>query len=176
MISMNRILIPTDFSELSTHALRYACDLARVYDADLHVLHVVSPANEVSLAIDGGAAAGTGMPGVVVLESPSDIAARKLRESQAQIAELSGGLPLTPVAVVRTGVPWEQIVHYADEVAADLIVIGSHGRGVMKRILLGSTSKAVLEHVSQPVLMVPIAALPCGAPTARNEDATATGA
>ncbi|MCG3129105.1 MAG: hypothetical protein CHACPFDD_04014 [Phycisphaerae bacterium] len=172
---ISSILIPTDFSELSTHALRYACDLARVYHADLHVLHVVSPAREASLAIDAGAAAGTGMPGVVVLESPLEVAARKLRESQAQIAALSGDLPLRPVAVVRTGVPWDQIVRYADEVGVDLIVIGSHARGVMKRILLGSTSKAVLEHVLQPVLMVPIAALPCDASTARNVDATATG-
>ncbi len=46
MIRFEKILIPTDFSELASHALRYACNLARTYRADLHALHVVVRASE----------------------------------------------------------------------------------------------------------------------------------
>lgn len=157
MISLNRILVPTEFSELATHALRFACDLARTYRAELHVLHIVSPAKEIPIAGDGGG--GIGVGGMVPMESIPEVVARKSNELRAHVAEFAHDLSVEPVALVRTGVPWLEIVRYADEAAIDLIVIGSHARGVMKRIFLGSTSKAVLEHVARPVLMVPIAAV-----------------
>ena len=158
MIALNRILIPTDFSDLALHALRYACDFARTYRTELHALHVVSPATEVPIA--GSGAGMGGMGGIALMESIHDVVARKSKQLQAHLAEfIPDHLPVEPIAVVRSGVPWEEIVCYSEEVAVDLIVIGSHARGVMKRILLGSTSKAVLEHVARPVLMVPIAAL-----------------
>ncbi|MFO0840143.1 MAG: universal stress protein [Phycisphaerae bacterium] len=170
MIHMNRVLIPTDFSELARHALGYACDLARTYRAELHVLHVVSLAKEAPVAMEAGIGVGDGVASTALMESVVEDAARRARQLQAHVAEFSGELPIAPIAVVRNGVAWEQIARYADEAAIDLIVIGSHARGVMKRILLGSTSKAVLEHVARPVLMVPIASLQGGAVAANAEN------
>lgn len=173
MINLNRILIPTDFSELSAHALQYASDLARTYRAELHVLHVVATAHEVPAAVGGGADVGMGNVGAVLMESAANLVSRKTQELRTHIAEISGELPVEPVALVRTGVPWNEIVRYADEVAIDLIVIGSHARGIMKRILLGSTSKSVLEHAACPVLMVPIAVLQ-GDSAGKTEDSEAS--
>lgn len=162
MIVLNRILIPTDFSDLAIHALRYACDFARTYRTELHVLHIVSATEEVPVAIDGGSGVGPigSSGGVTLMEPIQDVLARKSQELRAHLAEFNPDhLPVEPIAVVRSGVPWKEIVRYSEEAAIDLIVIGSHARGVMNRILLGSTSKAVVEHIARPVLMVPIAAM-----------------
>lgn len=161
MIRFEKILIPTDFSELASHALRYACNLARTYRADLHALHVVVRASEIPVAPEGAAGMGAlnGLSGVPLLESAREVIERKGRELHAHVEQVGAGLPVKPVEIVRLGVVWEEIVRYADEAGIDLIVIGSHARGVMTRILLGSTSKSVLEHVARPVLMVPIAAV-----------------
>jgi nucleotide-binding universal stress UspA family protein len=167
----NRILIPTDFSQLATRALRYACDLAQTCRAELHVLHIVSPATAVPIA--AGAESGMGLPGTIPMDSVHDVVVQKTSELQTHMAVFDHGMPVQPIAIVRSGVPWWEIVHYADEVAIDLIVIGSHARSVMKRILLGSTSKSVLEHSACPVLMVPIAALQGDAETVPSESETA---
>lgn len=160
MIKLDRILSPTDFSELATHALRYACDLARTYRAELHVLHVVTPTRDIAGAADAGAGIGLEpLGGVAPLETAREILDAKARELARHLDDFSGELAVRPVGVVRAGVAWEQVARYAEEVPLDLVVIGSHARGVMKRIFLGSTSKAVLEHVAAPVLMVPIACL-----------------
>lgn len=158
MMPFERILMPTDFSELATYALQYACHVARKYNAELHLLHVVSPAGEVPIAADGGAGLDPGLAGMVVGESIAELVARKTTELRAQADDIRASVPKAPIVVVRPGVAREEIVRYAAECAIDLIVIGSHGRGVVQRILLGSTSKWVLEHVAQPVLMVPLAA------------------
>jgi len=64
------------------------------------------------------------------------------------------------ISDVRVGVPHDTITHYARERNIDLIVIGSHARGMVNRIFFGSTSKAVLESALCPVLMVPLATMP----------------
>ncbi|MBK8269112.1 MAG: universal stress protein [Planctomycetes bacterium] len=60
---------------------------------------------------------------------------------------------------ILVGQPFSEICRYAAGQACDLIVIGSHARGIVHRIFMGSVSKAVLEHASCPVLMVPLAAV-----------------
>lgn len=161
MISLERILIPTDFSDLAAHALRYACDLSRAYRAELHVLHVVTLASDAPLISSDSAGMGGmgGIGGTALLESMKEDVARKSSELNEHIARFARDLPSKPVAVVRTGIPWSEIAQYSEDARINMIVMGSHARGVMKRILLGSTSKSVLEHVARPVLMVPIAAM-----------------
>lgn len=157
MIPTKKILAPTDFSELAEHALHFALDLARAYKAELHVLHVVTPSEATPVAVSG--AVGDGAGGLVLLETAEEVASRRAKELTSYVESRCGGLPNPTVTCVRIGAAWQEIARYADEVAVDLIVIGSHARGVMQRILLGSTSKAVLEHVACPVLMAPIAAM-----------------
>lgn len=156
MAPIKRILCATDFSDLAASALACAVDLARRYGSQLHVLHVASPARELPIAGD----AGLGMVDVgamLVVESIQDIIAERQHRLQMLVDGLQP-LPSAPVAVVRSGSAWEVIARYVEELAIDMVVIGSHARGMMQRVLLGSTSKSVLEHVACPVLMVPIAA------------------
>ncbi len=157
MIPMNRVLVPTDFSELATRGLEYAMDLARNYKAELHVLHVVAPSRQAPAAIGTGLVEGAGA--MMIIETAEQVAARRADELRAHVHDRSGGLLVPPQTEVRIGAIWEQIARYADEARIDLIVIGTHARSLLQRILLGSTSKAVLEHASCPVLMVPIAAV-----------------
>jgi nucleotide-binding universal stress UspA family protein len=153
MSRLDRILIPTDFSELATHALTYARDFALSCLSELHVLHVVPLAVELSAAT-GGFPMGTS---AVLMESLQDVVGRRSDELRSYVQGIQADSPMTTVFAVRTGTPWEEIVNYSMEMAVDLIVMGTHGRGMIKRMLRGSTSKAVLEHSTCPVLMVPLA-------------------
>lgn len=157
MIPMNRVLIPTDFSELATHALGYACELAKTYSAELHVLHVVAPAPNEALA--------AGIPGSMIpvatgpLNLVGDTIACETEKLAAYVRDHISDQPVKPVVAVRFGSAWEEITRYAADAKIDLIVIGTHARGMVKRMLLGSVGKAVLEHAHLPVLMVPMAAM-----------------
>jgi nucleotide-binding universal stress UspA family protein len=155
MISVKRILVPTDFSELANCALEYARDLCRLYGAELHVLHVIVPSRQVPVV---GSDPAVGVTGQVVLMAPTDeVVTEKTELLKAQTR--GSDWPVPPVVAVRVGLEWETIARYAEEASIDLIVVGTHARSVVKRMLLGSTSKAVLEHAPCPVLMVPIAAV-----------------
>lgn len=153
MTTVKRVLVPTDFSELACQALDYAGDLSRHYAAELHVLHVIVPGWGIPVT---GADPAVDVPTNSVPVIPTE-------QMLAEAAELLKvhtrplDLPIPPVEVVRVGPAWQAIVRYAEEAGIDLTVIGTHARGVVKRILLGSTSKAVLEHAPCPVLMVPLA-------------------
>lgn len=157
MIAVNRILVPTDRSTLATRALRYALDLAKYYRAELHVLHVVTHSPDAAIA--GVGPTGESSAGLTLVEDLGAKAKREAESLSSLIDGLAADLPIAAMTTVRIGAPWQEIVQYADEAGIDLIVIGTHARKVMKRILLGSTSKSVLEHVACPVLMVPLAAI-----------------
>jgi len=157
MIPMNRILLPTDFSELSEHALQYGLDLAKTYKAEVHVLHVVSPIRDMPTTRIGPVADHVG--GALMLDGLESIAQKRVKQLEELVSKLSHDQPVAPIIVVRTGSPWIEIANYAQEARIDCVVMGTHARGVMRRIFLGSTSKSVLEHIACPVLMVPIAAI-----------------
>jgi nucleotide-binding universal stress UspA family protein len=155
VITVKRVLVPTDFSELAHRALDYARDLCQHYGAELYVLHVLVPSRQVPVV---GSDPAVGVTGNVVLMAPTEeIVAETTQLLKAHTRGYDS--PVPPVVVVRVGLEWETIARYAEEAGIDLIVIGTHARSVMKRILLGSTSKAVLEHAPCPVLMVPLATL-----------------
>jgi nucleotide-binding universal stress UspA family protein len=148
MMRIRHILLPTDYSDLARSAAVYARSLAEMYGATLHVLHVVErvPAAAPGPEINGVALA---VPG------PEALAAAQERTSRFVQDHLEGA-DVGVVTRVLEGAPYVQIAQYAVEASIDLIVIGTHARGVVKRIFLGSTSKAVLEHAPCPVLMVPL--------------------
>lgn len=157
MIAMNRVLAPTDYSELALHALRYARDLAKTYRAELHVLHVVPREDSVAILADIGP--GLGASAAVPSDSTDETLGRETENLRSYVRAETPDQPLEPVIAVRTGVAWDEITRYAGDANIDLIVIGTHARGPVKRILLGSVGTAVLEHAHCPVLMVPIAAM-----------------
>lgn len=135
------ILVPTDFSYAADRALSYAVQLARRQRARIALLHVVAPA--------------------VV----SDVFLTSIRTDLPQLAELSGGhlarlarrMGIRPKhQAVKTGHAAEEILGFADEVEADLIVIGSRGHGAFERMLIGTTAERVVRQARCPVLVVPL--------------------
>ena len=150
MVTIQRVLLPTDFSVLADHAARYARSLAEAYEATLHVLHVVSA---VLVPVPGPEV------GTVAMAVPSNGSLAEAEDAVARfIRDRLSGLSVPVVTKVLEGAPDLQICRYAAETAIDMIVIGTHARGLVRRIFLGSVSKAVVEHAPCPVLMVPLTA------------------
>jgi len=148
MFAIRHILLPTDFSPLARRAATVARVLAETHQATLHVVHVLEPAaREPVLVPEGGV--------VLPQENPSETAQPAL---ETFVREGLADLRTPLVAKLLLGAADLEITRYAGEIPVDLIVIGTHGRGIMRRILLGSISKNVLEHATCPVLMVPPAA------------------
>jgi universal stress protein A len=144
MVVLKNILVATDFSEPSTVALAYGRDLARSYSATLHVLHVVEDvmmrySPEVGFAIPD-------------LQRDLEKAAR--RDLDAAITD-DDRRTLKVVAEVRTSfnVPGG-VIEYARAHAIDLIIVGTHGRGAVKQLLLGSAAERVVRNAPCPVLAV----------------------
>jgi nucleotide-binding universal stress UspA family protein len=144
MVAIKNILVATDFSEPSGVALAYGRDLARSYNARLHVLHVVEDVllrytPEVGLIGDN-------------LQKDLDAAAR--RDLDALINEVDRST-LNALAVIEKGInPAESIAAYAKANAIDLIVTGTHGRGIVKHFLMGSVAERVVRIAPCPVLTV----------------------
>ena len=148
MVGIKRVLLPTDFSDVARHAAPFARSLVERYDATLHVIHVSEPVF-------------TGLPaseiGVGVVALPVDEASTR-SQLTAFVDACFASLPTPPVTALLSGSAPVAITDYARENAIDLIVVGTHARGLMNRILLGSVSKSVVEHAHCAVLMVPLRA------------------
>src|SRR5512138_269372 len=143
MIKLKTILVPSDFSECSDEALRYGLELARRFDAQLHLLHVVQDP-----VAQPWAAEGFSVPLFEVVEQWQKQAEERLR---ASVPEADLGR-VTVASVVAT--PYAEILDYAATHAVDLIVMGTHGRGGVTHMLLGSIAERVVRRAPCPVLTV----------------------
>lgn len=145
MIRLKNVLVATDFSETSEAALAYGRELARTFGAKLHVLHV---ADNIMMryAFDGS----------VVL--PADAQADLEHAARTRLERLLGDddrRELGAIAVLRpSNVPPDTIVDYAKAADIDLIVMGTHGRRALARLLLGSVAERVVRTSPCPVLTV----------------------
>lgn len=147
MKRIQHILLPTDFSDLAVHAAPMAAYLAESVGATLHVLHVFEPP----------LAPGPETPGLSVSTLATADDARPALDGfvAAHLTPLSA--PIVKDLVV--GAATHEIVKYVHRHSIDLIVIGTHARGMVKRMFLGSISNAVAERANCAVLMVPLAAV-----------------
>jgi nucleotide-binding universal stress UspA family protein len=146
LIHPKRILWPTDFSPLSMKGAEYANAFRRVFDAELHVLHVCPPlvlADNTIPLMSGGDKLVT----EVDLVSP---AKAQMRTLLAQHFHDASGVQ-TKVVV---GTPWYEICRYARDAQVDLIVIATHGATGLRHLLMGSTAERVVQHAAAPVLAV----------------------
>lgn len=156
MLEFNRILCPIDFSEASTRALTYAAALARWYQANLEVLHATP-----RLETHGEPAQATGVVGAAHAGPPPVRASGEELLGQIERAiTATAGTDIKATALVFEGSANDVIVSRSVALPADLLVMGTHGRGGFSRLLLGSVTEKVLRHVSCPVLTVPPAAPP----------------
>lgn len=144
MISMRRILCPTDFSEFSVAALDYAVGLARSYGSRLSVLHVTPLMPTVS---------GTGALAIspITLEPRSH---ERMVEMVREFAEPAFRAGLDPDCLVREGPIVAEILAEARHAHSDLVALGTHGRGGFERFVLGSVAEKVLHKAPCPVLTV----------------------
>ena len=143
------ILVATDGSELAARALDHALGLAKALGSKLTIVTVTEPA----ALVGGGYAtiAGTAFDPVPELLEAQESAARGLLDKAVQTAA-EAGIDAKSV-YVNDSFPAEGIITTAVTSAADLIVMGSHGRRGLGRLLLGSQTSNVLAHTSIPVLV-----------------------
>ena len=134
------ILVPTDGSPAATGAVEHAIDLAAVTGGRIHALYVVDTAT---------ATAVPEAQWVTVEEFLEDAG----EEALATVRELAAKSDVGIQTVIRHGGPHEQITAYAGEAAIDLIVMGTHGRSGLDRVLLGSVTEKVIRHADVPVLV-----------------------
>ena len=145
MIPPKTILVPTDFSDASGLALTYARDLAGRCGSTLHLLHVVTDAD-----VSPGTEALWGF-------SEAEVQHRWVDEAKAKLAGLcpAEGEEASPVrTAVEIGPPADGILRYAGEHRAELIVMGTRGRGAVGQLLLGSVAAEVVRRAPCPVLTV----------------------
>jgi nucleotide-binding universal stress UspA family protein len=146
IMQVRSILLPTDFSECGNYALSYATALARKFGASVICLHVIEPI----VPSVGYSGMTEPLPIADISDQLEDSAERELPKF-AECEECAG---LEVEELIVHGEAASEIVRVARERAVDLIVISSHGRTGLGRILFGSTAEAVVRHASCPVLVV----------------------
>lgn len=144
-MQIRSILLPTDFSECGNYALSYAASLARTFGASILCLHVIEPMPTV------------GYSGMTEPLPIADISDQLEDSAERELPKFAGGEECAGLAVEELIVHGEaasEIVRVAKDRKVDLIVVSSHGRTGLGRILFGSTAEAVVRHASCPVLVV----------------------
>jgi nucleotide-binding universal stress UspA family protein len=144
-----RILVPTDGSDVAKRAVDYAVDLATKYGAEIHALYVVD-IDAVSFGL-----------GAEQVDRIRQGRFGEMDELRAKATDATGYVARTAAdhdvpVVENTGVghPHSIITEYAEDHDVDVIVMGSHGRGGIRRALLGSVTERVLRSTHRPVLVV----------------------
>ena len=143
MINLKRILVPSDFSDSARLALRYGISFAREYQAELTVLHVVE-----TIAV-GYASDLFPVPMAEVFQEIAGYA----RSELAKLAQQAREKGVAVVEKVVQGKPSAEIIRVAREDTIDVIVLGTHGKGVLDHALFGSTTEKVVRKAPCPVLI-----------------------
>lgn len=141
MIKIRKILCPVDFSEASRNAVRYAHEFAKGMGAELVLLNIVEPR---PMAVDMSLS-------YVPLEEDLEKAAREDLEEIIRMEKEKG---VEVQAEVRIGTPSELILETAEELDVNLVILGSHGKSGLSRLLMGSVAESVVRKATCPVLIV----------------------
>lgn len=143
MFRIKRILCPVDFSPASDHAAEYATHLAKNNDASLRLFHVVSPlipsAYEYPIDTTG------------LIKSMEKAATRQLSRLVNRLKKTG----LKVEGVIQVGDTVGQIKDEIESYKPDLVTMGTHGRGLLDRLFLGSTAERVVRAALCPVMVIP---------------------
>lgn len=139
-----RLVVPTDFSETADRALSRAMEMARALPAEIDLIHVHSPIVVLPPPID-----------MVSLSTVFPKAQDKMEEALEARAVRVRDAGIACEIELLEGAPHVEIVAYADRVQAELIVLGTHGRGGLAHAVLGSVTERVIHRATCPVLVVP---------------------
>lgn len=135
---IKKVLALTDGSQNSRSALRYAVEICRKFDAALYLLSVVED-----------------MPAYINLEVGAEFMANIQETIKSEVVNCSGYCETSGISCkgeIRHGVPSEEIIDYAKEIDADLIVLATHGHTGLSHILLGSVAEKIVRYAPCPVL------------------------
>ena len=145
MAGFKKILVPTDFSEASEAALKYACELADALNASIYVLHAVEDP----------------YPGYAYTEyyvPPQEFFEAREREARKRLESVLTGEEKAKYKanlVLRTGPAAREILEYLEEPTdVDLVVMATHGRGGVARLMMGSVADKVVRSASCPVVTI----------------------
>ncbi|HTK82491.1 MAG TPA: universal stress protein [Bacteroidota bacterium] len=144
MKAINKILIPTDFSELSLVAVEYVRTHAISTDAKIILFHAIPdmfmfpPYSNVDFNSD------------TMLSESEEKAKRELHHIASDRFRNNHNI----LAIVRRGEPWQEIIKIAQDEAVDLIIMGTHGRTGFAHVLMGSVAERVVRHANVPVLIL----------------------
>lgn len=143
MTRPERILVPTDFSDASNAAKVYAVALAEAFSATLHALHVIPDPLALGWGVDAAH-----------LPQLLDRTQRQVQERLEVLLTGEERARCQAQFAVETGSPATRIVEYAERHGVDLIVMGTHGRGAVERMWVGSVTEGVLQRAQCPVVSV----------------------
>jgi len=145
MIALKNVLVPTDFSETSDSALRYGKALASAFGATLHVVHVVEEPYGQPWAVEAYGFSLAALQDEWIKDAQARLAASVTDEEKKT-------LKTTTTTVL--GHPVMEVLRYAKDNNIDLIVMGTHGRGPLGHVVLGSVAERVVRKAPCPVLTV----------------------
>ena len=140
----DRISVPTDGSAEGERAVRHALDLAAVHGASVRAIYVVDTARY------------AGMPMETTWEGVGDLLYDDAETALSTVRELAADRGVDVETAIVEGTPSREIITDAEETDCDLVVMGTHGRGGIDRLLLGSVAEKVVRGSSVPVLTVRI--------------------
>jgi nucleotide-binding universal stress UspA family protein len=145
-LTLKKVLVATDFSEASDAALRYGRALARSFGASLEVLHVVEDLFAHAWGAETYAASAPELQAAMERQAEQQLMRVVTDEDRRQ-------LRAKPVLLAGRSA-FHEIVKYAERERVDLIVLGTHGRGAIAHLLLGSVAENVVRRAPCPVLTV----------------------
>ncbi len=146
MIALKKVLVATDFSEPSDVALAYGRELARSFGAKLVVLHIVENIMTRAFGPDGYA--------ITNPDLQRDLEASADKQVNALLSEEDRQAIRADAVIISSNTPAFAIADYAGTTGIDLIVIGTHGRGAVAHLLMGSVAERVVRTAPCPVLTV----------------------
>jgi nucleotide-binding universal stress UspA family protein len=139
-VHLKKVLFLTDFSEPSEAALPFAAAVAREYGAKVYALHVMTPTPYVYT---------TPETTVATMEAQEEVAHAEMQRADAQLA----GLVHETIVENDLGV-WPAVERATKQLGIDMIVVGTHGRSGIERLLLGSVAEEIFRRSSVPVLTI----------------------
>jgi nucleotide-binding universal stress UspA family protein len=146
---IKKILYATDLSKNSAYAFYYALGVAEKNDATIVTLHVVEPLPQFGMGFKD-------LREMVELERKEEVIQEIEKRRKAITKFVTSALKPVSNIIIRIGYPMEEILKVADEERCDVIILGSHGKGVLTQPLLGSVSNAVLHRTRKPVFIIPL--------------------
>jgi nucleotide-binding universal stress UspA family protein len=139
----NKILCPVDFSEFTDQILDYAVTIAKRFDSELHLIHVIPNLNYFT-------------PYESFLTPENLVAIERNIEGEVEkdFDKITKKIDLPFKRIIKTGVTFVEIIDYIKEHGVDLVVMGTHGRSGIEHILIGSVAEKVVRKSPCPVLTV----------------------